>query len=156
MVVRVRILASVSATAILAGALAGCATPPSAPGGGVPTTGSSSAAPSPCQPDGSGATRTITEADSGTSICLALGQRLEVYLHGTVGAMWAPVSLDGAALSAAANGKGTLPVGVTGGFFVGSATGDAHLRSSRSTCASASPAATPCGNTMFTVDVQVR
>jgi hypothetical protein len=154
MVAPVRALASLSATVVLIAGLVGCAT--QTPAGNAPATTGSSPPPSPCQPDPSGATRTVTEADSGSAVCLAVGQRLEVYLHGTLADRWAPISLEGKALSLVASGKGTLAIGVTGGFFVGSATGDAHLTSSRSTCDDSSPTPTSCGRTMFTVDVQVR
>jgi hypothetical protein len=146
MATHVRLLAAVAAAVTLAGSLAGCAR-------SQPSAGPTSQPPA-CQPDGAGATRTVTESDSGSTICLAVGQRLEVYLHGTLGDTWAPVTEDGPALSAAANGRGTLPVGVTGGFFIGSATGDARLTSSRPACPSSQ--ASPCGAATFVVRVRVR
>jgi hypothetical protein len=152
---RCRLLAALTA-ATLAGGLAACATPASAPTTGAPATTSSTAQPATCQPDSSGVTRTITEADSGTTVCLAVGQHLEVYLHGTLPAKWEPIAIDGHALSTVASGKGALPVGVTGGFFVGNAAGEARLTSSRPACPDPSPSASPCGAATFVVSVDVR
>ena len=142
--------------AILAGGLAACATTASAPPAGAPATASSTAQPATCQPDRSGVTKTITEADTGTTVCLAVGQRLEVYLHGTLPAKWEPITIDGHALSPVASGKGALAVGVTGGFFVGNAAGDVRLTSSRPACPEPSPPASPCGGATFVVSVDVR
>jgi hypothetical protein len=156
MVIRCRSLAALTAIVTLAGGLAACATPASAPTAGTPPTASSAPQPSSCQPDRSGATKTITEADSGTAVCLAVGQRLEVYLHGTLPAKWEPIAIEGQALSSVASGKGALAVGITGGFFIGIAAGNARLTSSRPACPEASTPASPCGSATFVVSVEVR
>ena len=153
MLTRCRLFA-LAATVTLAGGIAACATPASTPTTGP--TATSTTQPPACQPDRSGVTRTITEVDSGSTICLAVGQRLEVYLHGTLQAKWAPIAIDGHALSAVASGKGALAVGVTGGFFVGNAAGDARLTSSRPACPEPSSSASPCGEATFVVSVDVR
>jgi hypothetical protein len=152
---RSRLFAAVVAVTFVGG-VTGCATPASAPTTGPhPTTSSATQLPT-CQPDRSGVTKTITEVDSGSTICLAVGQPLEVYLHGTLAAKWTPIAIDGHALSAVANGKGTLAIGVTGGFFVGSAAGDARLTSSRPPCPTSTPPGSPCGEATFVVSVEVR
>jgi hypothetical protein len=146
MATRSRSLATLAAAAVLAGGFAGCAarTEPA---------GAPSSQQQKCQPTNASSTETITEANSGSTICLAVGQHLEVFLHGSLGDTWAPISVDGQALSASANGKGTLPVGVTGGFFVGGTAGVAKLTSSRPACPDT--AASPCAAATFVVDVQV-
>jgi hypothetical protein len=108
-------------------------------------------------------TRTVTEVDGGSTICLAVGEHLEVYLHGTLDFPWSPVGLAGSALSPEANGKGMLPVGVTGGFYLARTAGSARVTSSRAaTCAGPSPSSptlspdrTVCGPAGFLVVVQV-
>jgi hypothetical protein len=155
MLTRCRLFAALAAVTLGAG-VAACASPASAPTTGPGPTVSSTAQLPTCQPDRSGVTKTISEVDTGSTICLAVGQRLEVYLHGTPPAMWAPIAIDGRALSAAANGKGTLVVGVTGGFFIGSVAGDARLTSSRPPCPASTPPASPCGEATFVVSVEVR
>jgi hypothetical protein len=157
----VRTLALLAAAATLAGGLAGCGTPGSTTGGGTSAT-SPAGQPTPCHPDRSVVTRTVTEVDAGSTVCLAAGEHLEVYLHGTLAAPWSSITLEGSALSPAANGKGTLPVGVTGGFYVARTAGAARLTSSRPVCAGQSPSSAPpspsppsCGPAGFAVDIQV-
>jgi hypothetical protein len=145
--------------ALLAGGVTGCATTGSTPTGGpatalstTPATTGSTRCPSGPSAD------TVTEADSGSTVCLAVGQHLEVYLHSTQADLWSSISLEGSALSPQANGKGTLPIGVTGGFFVASAPGEAHLTSSRAACPTPSatpPATATCSGTRFALDVTV-
>jgi hypothetical protein len=156
----VRTLALLAAAATLAGGLGSCATPGSTTGGGTSAT-SPAGQPTPCHPDRSAVTRTVTEADAGSTICLATGEHLEVYLHGTLAAPWSTIAVEGSALSPAANGKGTLPVGVTGGFYLARTAGAARLTSFRPTCAerpsppTPSPGPPSCGPAGFAVDVQV-
>jgi hypothetical protein len=155
-------LARLAATAILAGGLVGCGTARPATGGGASTT-SPAGQPTQCHPDRSTVTRTVTEVDSGTTICLVVGQHLEVYLHGSLADPWSPIGLAGSALSPAANGKGTLPVGVTGGFYLARTAGSARVMSWRlAACAGRSPSSaapspngTSCGPFGFVLDVQV-
>src|SRR4051795_5039431 len=77
------------------------------------------------------ASSTVTEADSGHTLCLTRSARLEVYLHGTSQSRWSPIRLDGAALRRAPSGKGTLARGVTAGFFAADRAGTARLTSAR-------------------------
>jgi hypothetical protein len=157
----VRTLARLAAAAILAAGLAGCATArPATVAGASPS--STAGHVTPCQPDRSAVARTVTEADAGSTICLAAGEHLEVYLHGTLADPWSPIALEGSALSPAANGKGTLPVGVTGGFYLARTAGAARLTSSRmAVCAGLSPSSpastspSSCPPAGFVVDVQV-
>jgi hypothetical protein len=149
-------IVALAATA-LAGGLTGCATSgttevgaPAAPATVPATTG-----PSPCPSGHAGDVRTVTEAASGSTVCLAVGEHLEVYLHGTQADTWSSIGLDGRALSAEANGKGTLVIGVTAGFYVARADGDAHLTSSRAACPTPTPATPSCGGTRFALTIIV-
>jgi hypothetical protein len=154
MVAPTRAFGPLAAAIILAASVGGCATPRSTPGS-APAATSPTGHPSPGRPDPSGATATVTEADNASTIRLALGQHLQVYLAGTLSAPWSPISLAGSALSAAANGKGALPVGVTGGFYVAIRPGHARLTSSRPTCTAPGSTGTGCEQAQFTVDVEV-
>jgi hypothetical protein len=85
-----------------------------------------------------------------------MGGRLEIYLHSTPDALWAPIHIDGAALHPVASGKGTLPLGVTAGFYAAGATGAARLSSSRPACPPPSTSNLACGALRdFHVDVTV-
>jgi hypothetical protein len=139
---------------LLASAVAGCASSGSTPAS-APATAPATGTPTPCASGRSGDVRTVTDADSGATICLAVGARLEVYLHSTLSDMWSPISLGGNALAPQANGKGTLPIGVTGGFFVARTKGSAHLTSTRAACPAPSTATAACGRTQFALDVMV-
>lgn len=77
---------------------------------------------------------TVTEADSGHTYCLARSARVEVYLHGTAQDRWPAITVDGDALRRTPSGKGTLALGVTGGFFAADHAGTAHLTSTRHPC----------------------
>jgi hypothetical protein len=143
MATRSRSLAALAALTVFAGGVAGCATRQASNPGPAAT----------CQPSSATSTETITETASGSTICLAVGQHLEVYLHGSLGDTWAPLTVDGQALSASPSGKGSLPVGVTGGFFVGGTKGTAKLTSSRPACPDT--ASSPCAAGSFVVNVQV-
>jgi hypothetical protein len=90
------------------------------------------------------ATVTVTEADNGRTLCLSRPAHLEVYLHGTARDRWPPITLDGDALRRAASGKGTLALGVTGGFFIAAHAGTVHLSSARRPCGTSAPVVT-CG-----------
>jgi hypothetical protein len=81
-----------------------------------------------------------TEADSGQTYCLARSAHLEVYLHGSAQDLWSPIKLDGDALRRIPSGKGTLALGVTGGFFIADHTGTARLSSVRRPCGTSAPA----------------
>ena len=133
---------------------AGCAQGRTSAPGGAPADSLSASSPA-CGSDRSPGTRSITDADSGTTICVAVGDQIEVYLHGSPDAMWSPVVLDGTALSRTANGKGALPIGVTGAFFRANAMGSARLTSSRPPCVGGASYTTSCSPTSFVVAVVV-
>ncbi len=150
-------LTTVVAVVLLA-ALAGCADGPSgtaASSGTSAVISSSSAASlagSPQTPAGSevctgdpGATRlSLTEADNGARRCLSADGVVELYLHGTANDRWSPVEVTGTGLRVAPTGKGSLPIGVTAGFFAGTGPGEARLSAFRSPCATADSAAPGC------------
>jgi hypothetical protein len=125
-------------------ALTGCAVPRTAP------------APDPCIGDSPSAEVTITEANNGTQRCMTTGGTISVYLHGTADDRWSPVELSGTALTAAPSGKGTLPVGVTGGFFRAVGRGNALLASVRGPCAAPSSTASCDVEDRFEVTIVVR
>jgi hypothetical protein len=89
---------------------------------------------SPTPPRHCQSVATVTEADSGRTYCLARSALVEVYLHGTAQDRWPPITLEGDALRRAASGKGTLVLGVTGGFFVADHAGTARLTAARRPC----------------------
>jgi hypothetical protein len=136
---------------IAAMALAGCASatgPANGTGiGGGPSPTPSiapSMAPAACASPLTGE-QSVSEKDSGRTICLAVGAKLDVYLHGTAAHKWTQIEASGAALQPAPNGKGTLVLGVTGGFFAASAPGTIVLTSTGPGCGSAGPSsASPC------------
>ncbi|HEX6469211.1 MAG TPA: hypothetical protein VF069_08960 [Streptosporangiaceae bacterium] len=99
---------------------------------------------------------TITEADSGRGYCLARSARVEVYLHGTARDRWPPITLEGDALRRTASGKGTLVVGVTGGFFVADHAGTARLTAARRPCDQQAPVRDCKAPRTFEVSVVVR
>ena len=88
----------------------------------------------------------VTDVDNGRSICLNMGTRIEVYLHGSAAQMWSPIQTSGSTLTPVANGKNTLMIGVTGASYAANRAGTTKLTSMRGPCATpsiASPAA-PC------------
>ena len=63
-------------------------------------------------------TVTLTEADHGSTVCVATGTTVEVYLHAkATGQLWSKPTPDRTILQPAVSGKGALPVGVTAGFY---------------------------------------
>lgn len=88
---------------------------------------------------------TVTEADSGHTYCLSRSGRLDVYLHGSPQDRWSAITLTGDALRRRASGKGTLSLGVTGGFFIADRAGTASLTSTRLPCPRSAPVGS-CGS----------
>jgi hypothetical protein len=97
-------------------------------------------------------TARITVADDHTTVCLAAGGTLDVFLSSTPERKWAPVTLDGTALAARPSGVGALAIGVTGAFYRAAGPGTAHLTSSRLACVDPGP---NCGPADFDVTVIV-
>jgi hypothetical protein len=109
------------------------------------------ASPSPaCRARG-----TVTEAESGQTVCLTRSGRLEVDLHGTRQNPWSPIRLDGTALRRAPSGKEMLALGVTGGFFAADHDGTARLTSTRS-CGRPAPPGNCASPRTFEITVVVR
>ncbi len=98
---------------------------------------------------------TVTETDNGSTVCLAMGGTLTVTLHDAAGTRWQEVQAQGDALRTIV-GRGTLPVGVTGGFYSAVQAGTAVVDSSRPNCPQASGGAISCHSLLsFQVHVQV-
>lgn len=99
----------------------------------------------------------VTESDSGKTVALPIGGRLEVFLRSTPDNPWSAIAVDGAALRSVTDGKLALALGVTGAAYVGQARGEARATSSRRLCPS--PAADTAACTAlqsFTLTVEVR
>ena len=143
---------SAAAVGLLAALVTGCATA-SSPGAGTPTSGS--AAPAATQTQAptvvtattatrSGCQRlaggTLTLANNGRTYCLHVGQRLSVYLRGTVASQWLVPRVSGNALVGAPNGALSLIAGVTGASFRAARPGRVLITSVRPPCQVAIPA----------------
>ncbi|HLK79386.1 MAG TPA: hypothetical protein VKU77_37780 [Streptosporangiaceae bacterium] len=145
---------SAAAAGLLAALVTGCATAPaSSPGPGTHTTGSASpaagqtqspsvvtatqAARSGCQRLAGG---TLTLGNNGRTYCLRVGQRLSVYLRGTVASRWLVPRVSGNALVGAPNGALSLIAGVTGASFRAARPGRVLITSVRPPCQVAIPA----------------
>jgi hypothetical protein len=144
------------AMAVVVTLAAGCAV---RPGGDAPNSARPSSDgqvdDSPC-PAPSGSTVSVTDTDSGRTICARVSQRVEVYLHGTVAAPWSSIAATGGPLRPTASGKMSLRVGVTGAVFDAVAPGSAEVVSNRPMCTS-EPGGSGCtGPVAFHVTVLVR
>lgn len=167
-----RTIAALSVLLLVPVAVAGCA---SRSGGSdvagqvSPTASADAGSPvatgSPTPPSGESATSgacgsgrvTVTELDSGHDLCVTVGTLVEVYLHGTPDARWTAVASDSPALRPVASGKGSVPLGVTAGFFQATAAGTAHVTANRPACPSPAPGAAACAaRTAFTLTVRER
>jgi len=133
---------------------AGCAVQPGS--SSVPAASSSGPVDvTPCPPP-AGSTITVTEADTGRTVCARVSQRIEIYLHGTVASPWSAITVVGDPLRPTASGKLSLPVGVTGAVFTAVAPGQAEVDSARPTCTS-QPGEPACSAVaQFRVTVSVR
>jgi len=79
---------------------------------------------------------TLRNSSNGDTFCVQAGERLDVYLTGAPGRMWASIQSDSRSVVAVTHGQLTLPVGETGAFFAALHQGIAHLSSARQVCAS--------------------
>lgn len=142
---------SAAAACLLAVVVTGCATAPaSSPGPGTHTTGSPAPAaaqthsPSVVTATTAGCQRlaggTLTLAGNGRTYCLRVGQRLSVYLRGTVASRWLEPLVSGNALVGAPNGALSLIAGVTGASFRATRPGRVLITSVRPPCQVAIPA----------------
>ncbi|OLB75130.1 MAG: hypothetical protein AUI14_21765 [Actinobacteria bacterium 13_2_20CM_2_71_6] len=129
---------------------------PTGPGnpGGTPTGGP---APDPLCPDGVRAGQVVlTEANTGSRVCLATGASLEVYLHGKPGQEWSQPVPDSPVLRPVPSGKRALQIGVTAGFFAADAPGQARVTAERSPCGGPKPGPACDAIQLFTLTVVIR
>jgi hypothetical protein len=85
-----------------------------------------------------------TEADNNTTICLGVGDQLEVFLTSTNAATWAPLQLTGGAMHIDPTVQVNWARGVTGQFYKAVSTGTAEVTSSIPACPSTSPGTVGC------------
>jgi hypothetical protein len=81
-----------------------------------------------------GTTLTIKNVDNGRILCATVGERVLVFLTGTMARKWSPIVADSAALTPAASGELALRVGVTGASFIAAHPGSARISSARVGC----------------------
>jgi hypothetical protein len=137
------------ALAALTLVLAGCGTEAGSEGGGSdtvpppPSSSSPSASPpvsSPSSPSPASPSPQCTSAseldagDSGSTVCLAVGDTLRVSLDGTKSRPWKPVSTEGGGLEATNSGIVLLPGDASSAYKAVSA-GRVRLSSQRPLCA---------------------
>ena len=154
-VLLVRVLLTLLLIPLLAN---GCAAGPAGdrPGSDPAQPPTSAACPAPTDSTGSmDSTVTVTEVDNGRTVCAAVSQRIEFYLHGTADRLWSPITAEGNPLSPTGSGKLSLAIGVTGAVFTAVAPGAAEVTSTRPTCASAPSGATCDSVVLFRVSVSV-
>lgn len=99
---------------------------------------------------------TVTDADSGSAVCLAVGTRLDVLLHGSADRRWTAVMPSGTGLRPVASGKGALAIGVTGGFFAADTAGTTLLSADRDGCGTRAGQSSCTVADRFTLTVVVR
>ena len=132
------------ALAALTLVLAGCGTEAGSEGGGgdtvsPPPSSSSPSVPSPssASPSPSPECTSATEldaGDSGSTVCLAVGDTLRVSLDGTKSRPWKPVATEGGGLEATNSGIVLLPGDASAAYKAVSA-GRVKLSSQRPLCA---------------------
>jgi hypothetical protein len=119
------------AACLAAAALVGCATAPAAgkPGQtpGAPAT--SVGTPAACL-----RTTTITLAGNGKTYCFRVGEKLDVFLRGTLASMWQEPQVSGDVLRGVPNGALSLVAGLTGASYATVRPGRAVLTSVRPPC----------------------
>jgi hypothetical protein len=119
--------------------LAGCGTQAGSEGGGSdtvsPPPSSSPPSPSPSapSPDCTSASE-LDAADSGSTVCLAVGDTIRISLDGTKSRPWKPVAVDGSGLEATNSGIVLLPGDASSAYKAVSA-GKVRLSSQRPLCA---------------------
>lgn len=144
-------LISAAATLTAALALTGCAgrSDTGARASAIPTTSPSAACPS--------TPVTVSDQDNGHVLCVQSGQTIDVVLHGTADQRWSAIESSDQAVRIRATGRGTLPVGVTAGFFTADHSGTAVLTSSRPACGPTPAAGASCHSLVsFRITITVR
>ena len=131
-------------TCLLAVVIAGCGTvTASAPGAGGPsathsraprTPAAGTGAPSSCQRP---ADDTVTLAGNGKSYCVRIGERLDVYLQGSLSRPWLVPLASSDVLVPVPNGGMSLPAGLTGESFAAARPGRVLITSIRRPCTAA-------------------
>ncbi|MET8077154.1 hypothetical protein [Streptomyces sp. NPDC005303] len=101
-----------------------------APSSAAPSSAAPSVEPSPGCSSGSG----LDAADSGDTVCLAVGDTVRVALDGTKSRPWQPVAVEGSGLKATNSGVVLLPGDANAAYQAVSA-GTVRLSSSRPLCA---------------------
>ncbi|MEU9172386.1 hypothetical protein AB0D34_32140 [Streptomyces sp. NPDC048420] len=116
--------------------LAGCGTEAGSEGGGSDTVSPppSSSPPSGSPSPGCTAASELDAADSGDTVCLAVGDTIRVSLDGTKSRPWKPVTTEGSGLEATNSGIVLLPGDASSAFKAVSA-GQVRLSSQRPLCA---------------------
>jgi hypothetical protein len=82
---------------------------------------------------------TLTNSDNKKVLCVLPGVGVFVALHGTPKVFWAAVASSSSALQRRPSGELSLPVGVTGAYFVAVAPGTAKLTSTLRPCLAKPP-----------------
>ncbi len=119
------------AACLAAAAIVGCATAPTAgqPGHTPGAPAVSVGAPVACL-----RTTTITLAGNGKTYCFRVGQKLDVFLRGTLASMWQEPQVSGNVLAGVPNGALSLVAGLTGASYRAVRPGRAVLTSVRPPC----------------------
>ena len=150
------------ALAALTLALAGCGSQTDSGKGGDAGSVSSSptSAPSPStsptsSPGGCAEASTLDAADSGHTVCLAVGETVRITLDGTAKRPWKPVSAKGSGLEAANSGF-VLQPGDASAAFKAVAAGKTRLESTRPLCAAQTGRVSCLGIQEWWVTVEVK
>lgn len=88
----------------------------------------------PAQRPCPGAGNVITQADSGKTYCVRVGDQVTVILHSTQKSLWRVPLASGNVLVGVPNGAGALVVGATGRWFKATRPGRSVLTSVRPPC----------------------
>ena len=80
------------------------------------------------------ANNVITQADSGKTYCVRVGDQVAVILHSTQKKLWLVPLASGNVLKGVPNGAGALVVGATGRWFMAARPGRSVLTSVRPPC----------------------
>jgi len=127
-----------SAAILLGTALAGVASLTVACGQAHPTAQTRERTPATSCPTKhatpAGTALTIKNADNGRILCATVGERVLVFLTGTMARKWSPIEAGSNALTPAASGELALRVGVTGASFIAAHPGAARISSTRAGC----------------------
>lgn len=103
--------------------------------------------PSPPDAIGPGVAGSLQESDRDRTVCIRVGEEINAFLRidsTDQSQRWSPIAVrQRAVLEPVPNGRMTLPLGVTAGFFKGVAAGSATLSSAKPPCAPEAVATCP-------------